>query len=120
MKSTVIPDGKMPPAVRKKLNSAGRRGKAEVVMRVRFFETDYDGIPVPCSGDYFSGNNASEIVEKMKMNPFQGSMSVKDFIMDMLARTGIGNAGLPEDENFLAEWFIGLMVKNGYAEYTED
>ena len=39
-------------------------------MKIRIYETDFDGRPVDCTGEFFSGPTALAVVEGMKMNPF--------------------------------------------------
>ena len=44
-------------------------------MKIRIYETDFEGNPVECTGEYFSGKTALDIVNAMKMNPFQASLT---------------------------------------------
>ena len=48
-------------------------------MKIRIYETDFDGRPVECSGEYFSGKTTLDIVEKMSMNPFQSHLTPHKF-----------------------------------------
>ena len=39
-------------------------------MKIRIHDTDFDGNPVGCTGEFFRGATALDIVVSMKMNPF--------------------------------------------------
>ena len=39
-------------------------------MKIRIHETDFEGRPLDCSGEFFSGKTALDIVERMSINPF--------------------------------------------------
>ena len=54
-------------------------------MKIRIYETDFDGRPVDCSGEYFSGKTALDIVEGMTMNPFQSHLTPHKFREQTLA-----------------------------------
>ena len=54
-------------------------------MKIRIYETDFEGNPVECTGEYFSGATALDIVNAMKMNPFQASRTPLEFMRWMLA-----------------------------------
>ena len=41
--------------------------KGGQTMKIRIYETDFDGNPVECIGDFFSGATALDIVNAMKM-----------------------------------------------------
>ena len=56
-------------------------------MKIRIYETDFDGRPVDCSGEYFSGKTALDIVEGMTMNPFQSHLTPHKFMEQTLATT---------------------------------
>ena len=43
-------------------------------MKIRIYETDFEGNPVECTGDFFSGATALDIVNAMKMNPFNAHL----------------------------------------------
>ncbi len=60
-------------------------------MKIRIYETDFEGNPVECTGEYFSGRTALDIVNAMKMNPFQLNIEeeLKKFLKD--ARLNIDN-----------------------------
>ena len=57
-------------------------------MKIRIYETDFEGNPVECTGEYFSGRTALDIVNAMKMNPFQASLTPLEFMRWMLASIG--------------------------------
>ena len=54
--------------------------KGAQTMKIRIYETDFEGNPVECTGDFFSGATALDIVNAMKMNPFQARMTPLDFM----------------------------------------
>ena len=59
-------------------------------MRIRIYETDFEGHPVECTGEFFSGPSAIAIVEAMKMSPFTASLDPLAFMRRVL--DGIGQA----------------------------
>ena len=59
-------------------------------MRIRIYETDFEGHPVECTGEFFSGPSALAIVEAMKMSPFTASLDPLAFMRRVL--DGIGQA----------------------------
>lgn len=59
-------------------------------MKIRIYETDFDGHPVECTGEFFSGPSAIAIVEAMKMSPFTASLDPLAFMRRVL--DGIGQA----------------------------
>ena len=67
-------------------------------MKIRIYETDFEGNPVECTGDFFSGATALDIVNAMKMNPFQASLTPLDFMRWMLAGIGQEKFALPDDK----------------------
>ena len=62
--------------------------KGGQTMKIRIYETDFEGNPVECTGDFFSGATALDIVNAMKMNPFQASRTPLEFMRWMLASIG--------------------------------
>ena len=58
--------------------------KGGQTMKIRIYETDFEGNPVECTGDFFSGATALDIVNAMKMNPFQASRTPLEFMRWML------------------------------------
>ena len=75
-------------------------------MKIRIYETDFEGNPVECTGEYFSGRTAMDIVNAMKMNPFQASLTPLDFMRWMLASIGQEKFDLPDDEGKAALLFL--------------
>ena len=66
-------------------------------MKIRIYETDFEGNPVECTGDFFSGATALDIVNVMKMNPFQASLTPLDFMRQILKSIGQEKFPLPKD-----------------------
>ena len=81
-------------------------------MKIRIYETDFEGNPVECTGDFFSGATALDIVNAMKMNPFQASRTPLEFMRWMLA--------LPDDEGKAALLFLQRLTTQGYATFVLD
>jgi len=89
-------------------------------MITRIHETDLQGRPVRCTGEFFFGQTNSDIVEGMKLNPFTASMSQADFMRQTLAGIGIP-IQLADNPELAAEQFLWALVANKYAEfYTEE
>ena len=84
-------------------------------MKIRIYETDFDGRPVECSGEYFSGKTALDIVEGMTMNPFPHK-----FMEQTLATIGEKSFSLPEDPETAALAFLQKLTALGYAEFALD
>ena len=89
-------------------------------MKIRIYETDFDGRPVDCSGEYFSGKTALDIVEGMTMNPFQSHLSAQEFMGQLLATIGEKEFSLPEDPETAALAFLQKLTALGYAEFALD
>ena len=87
-------------------------------MKIRIYETDFDGRPVDCSGEYFSGKTALDIVEGMTMNPFQNHLSAQEFMGQLLATIGEKSFSLPEDPETAALAFLQKLTALGYAEFA--
>ena len=86
-------------------------------MRIRIYETDFEGHPVECTGEFFSGPSALAIVEAMKMSPFTASLDPLDFMRRVL--DGIGQAdfeltGPPEKAAIV---FLQRLTALNFAEY---
>ena len=86
-------------------------------MKIRIYETDFEGNPVECTGEYFSGATALDIVTAMKMNPFQASLTPLDFMRWMLAGIGQEKFVLPDDEGKAAFLFLQHLTTLGYATF---
>ena len=89
-------------------------------MKIRIYETDLDGRPVDCSGQYFSGKTALDIVEGMTMNPFQSHLTPHKFMEQTLATIGEKSFSLPEDPETAALAFLQKLTALGYAEFALD
>ena len=89
-------------------------------MKIRIYETDFDGRPVDCSGEYFSGKTALDIVEGMTMNPFQSHLTPHKFMEQTLATIGEKSFSLPEDLETAALAFLQKLTALGFAEFTLD
>ena len=89
-------------------------------MKIRIYETDFDGRPVDCSGEYFSGKTSLDIVEGMTMNPFQNHLSAQEFMGQLLATIGEKSFSLPEDPETAALAFLQKLTALGYAEFAID
>ena len=89
-------------------------------MKIRIYETDFDGRPVECSGEYFSGKTALDIVEGMTLNPFQSLLTPHKFMEQTLATIGEKEFSLPEDPETAALAFLQKLTALGYAEFAID
>ena len=89
-------------------------------MKIRIYETDFEGNPVECTGEYFSGATALDIVNAMKMNPFQARMTPLDFMRWMLASIGQEKFALPDDEEKASLLFLQRLTTLGYATFVLD
>ena len=89
-------------------------------MKIRIYETDFDGRPVECSGEYFSGKTALDIVEGMTLNPFQSHLTPIEFMAQTLATIGEKSFSLPEDPEPAALAFLQKLAALGYAEFALD
>ena len=89
-------------------------------MKIRIYETDFDGRPVDCSGEYFSGKTALDIVERMSMNPFHSHLTPHKFMEQTLATIGEKEFSLPEDPETATLAFLQKLTALGYAEFAID
>ena len=89
-------------------------------MKIRIYDTDFDGRPVDCSGEYFSGKTALDIVEGMTLNPFQSHLTPHKFMEQTLATIGEKEFSLPEDPETAALAFLQKLTALGFAEFTLD
>ena len=89
-------------------------------MKIRIYETDFDGRPVDCSGEYFSGKTALDVVEGMTLNPFQSHLTPIEFMEQTLATIGEKELSLPEDPETAALAFLQKLTALGYAEFALD
>jgi hypothetical protein len=84
-------------------------------MIIRIFDTDFDGNPVSCTGEFYTGNEPIDIVEAMKLDPFNASLSAIDFMKKILAKLKL-KVALPNAPNDAAAVFIKTLISNGYAQ----
>ena len=89
-------------------------------MKIRIHDTDFEGHPLDCSGDYFTGETALDIVEAMGMNPFQSHLTPIEFMEQTLATIGEKDFSLPEDPETAAQAFLQKLTALGYAEFILD
>ena len=89
-------------------------------MKIRIYETDFDGHPVECTGEYFFGPTALGIVEAMKMNPFTASLDPLAFmrrILDGIGQADFKLAGPPEKA---AVAFLQRLTALNFAGYEPE
>ena len=89
-------------------------------MKIRIYETDFEGHPLDCSGEFFSGKTALDIVEGMTMNPFQSHLTPHKFMEQTLATIGEKEFSLPEVPETAALAFLQKLTALGYAEFALD
>ena len=89
-------------------------------MKIRIHDTDFEGHPLDCSGEYFFGKTALDIVEGMTMNPFQSHLTPHKFMEQTLATIGEKEFSLPEDPETAALAFLQKLTALGYAEFAVD
>ncbi len=86
-------------------------------MLIRIHDTDYEGNPVDCTGDYFRGETALDIVEGMKMNPYQSHLTPHGLMYETLAIIHQKDFRLPDDPNEAAVVFLQKLTALGYAHF---
>ena len=89
-------------------------------MKIRIYDTDFEGNAVGCTGDYFSGPSAIAVVESMKMNPFQNHLTVHEFMGQLLDRIGEKEFSLSKDPKEAALAFLQKLTALGYAKFELD
>ena len=89
-------------------------------MKIRIHDTDFEGHPLDCSGDYFTGETALDIVEAMGMNPFQSHRTPHELMSDTLAVIGQKGFQLPDDPDAAAIVFLQRLTALGYAKFELD
>jgi len=90
-------------------------------MKIRIHETDFEGHPVECTGEFYCGKTALDIVEQMKMNPFTGSMEPIAFMRQIFDANGQREFALPEDDQEKAAMlFLQRLTATGFARYELD
>jgi len=86
-------------------------------VKIRIYETDFEGHPVECTGEFFSGPTPLAIVEAMKMNPFTASLDPLTFMRKTLARIGQADFELADPPEKAAVTFLQRLTALGYAGY---
>lgn len=89
-------------------------------MKIRIHETDFEGNPVECTGEFFTGTTALEIIEAMKLNPFTASLTPIEYMRQTLDFIGQGEYPLPDDETKAAQLFLQRLTALGFAHYELD
>ena len=89
-------------------------------MKIRITKQTLKAIPSNAPGEYFSGKTALDIVNAMKMNPFQAGLKPLDFMRWMLASIGQEKFDLPDDEGKAALLFLQRLTTLGYATFELD
>ena len=89
-------------------------------MKIRIYETDFEGRPVDCTGEFYVGSTALAVVEGMKMNPFQNHLAAQEFMGQILATIGEKEFSLPENPEKAALAFLQKLTALGYAEFAID
>ena len=89
-------------------------------MKIRIYETDFEGNPVECTGEFFSGATALDIVNAMKMNPFNAHLEPLAFMRRTLKSIGQEKFPLPEDAESAALFFIQRLAVLGFAKFEID
>ena len=87
-------------------------------MQIRIYETDFEGHPVECTGEYFSGSTALAIVEAMKLNPFNVGLAPVEFMRQLLDAVGQKKFPLADEPEKAAVAFLQRLTALGYAEYV--
>ena len=86
-------------------------------MKIRIYETDFEGNPVECTGEVFNGPTALTIVEAMQMNPFTASLEPLAFMRQILDRIGQREFELSGPPEKAAITFLQRLTALGYAGY---
>lgn len=86
-------------------------------MKIRIHDTDFEGNPVDCTGEFFTGATALEIVEAMKQNPFNSHLAPLAFMRQTLSFVGQENYELPTDPAKAAQLFLQRLTVLGFAHY---
>ena len=89
-------------------------------MRIRIYETDFEGNPVDCTGEFLQGATALAIVEKMQMNPFTASLKPLEFMQGILNRIDKNKFILPNDDEQGATMFLQRLTALGFANFEID
>lgn len=86
-------------------------------MRIRIYETDFEGHPVECTGEFFSGPTALAIVETMKMSPFTASLDPLVYMRQVLDGIGQKDFELSGPPEKAAIVFLQRLTALNFAGY---
>jgi len=89
-------------------------------MKIRIHDTDFDGNPVECTGEFFRGATALDIVVGMKMNPFNSHLEPLAFMRQTLGFIGQEDYALPDEPEKAAQAFLQRLTALGFAHYEID
>lgn len=89
-------------------------------MKIRIYETDFEGHPVECTGEFFSGPSALAIVEAMKMDPFNAGLEPMEYMQRVLGAIEQKQIVLPTVPERAAEEFLQSLTENKYAVFVDD
>lgn len=89
-------------------------------MKIRIHDTDFDGNPVGCTGEFFRGATALDIVVSMKMNPFNSHLEPLAFMRQTLSFIGQKDFSLPDEPAKAAQAFLQRLTVLGFAHYEID
>ena len=89
-------------------------------MKIRIHDTDFDGNPVECTGEFFRGATALDIVVGMKMNPFNSHLEPLVFMRQTLGFIGQEDYALPDEPEKAAQVFLQRLTALGFAHYEID
>ena len=87
-------------------------------MKIRIYETDFEGNPVASTGEFFTGPTAIAIVEAMQMNPFTASLEPLAFMRQILDRIGQRDFELSDPPEKAAIVFLQRLTALHFAEYV--
>ena len=86
-------------------------------MRIRIYETDFEGNPVECTGEFFSGASALDIVEAMRMHPFTAHLDPLAFMRQVLDKIGQKDFDLTGPPEKAAVVFLQRLTALNFAGY---
>jgi len=86
-------------------------------MRIRIYETDFEGNPVECTGEFFSGASALDIVEAMRMHPFTAHLDPLAFMRQVLDKIGQKDFELTGPPEKAAVVFLQRLTALNFAGY---
>ena len=86
-------------------------------MRIRIYETDFEGNPVECTGEFFSGPSALAIDEAMRIHPFTAHLDPLAFMRQVLDRIGQKDFELIGPPEKAAVVFLQRLTALNFAGY---